>query len=98
MTELQQYLAAFGVLEVEGHAALVGVNVLEVEVVADARPVVVRLQRLDFDDLRTHLAQLADARRTGTSATQVDDSDVRQGAIGHRRCGGLRHRSALRYQ
>ena len=72
-------------LEVEGHRALVAVQILEVEAVA--RRVAVDVgARLDLDDAGSHVGELPDAGRSRARAGEIDD-----GVGGERQCvhGGL---------
>ena len=72
----QQHPTPVGMFEVQRHAALVRVDVLEVDPVALAGAVVERIERFDFDDLRAHLAQLTNGGRPRAGAREIDDFDV----------------------
>ena len=77
-------------LEVEGHAALVAMQVLEVRPVTRAALRFAFLQarrRLDLDDVGTPIGELADAGRPGTHAREVEDGEAGKGL----RCPGNRH-------
>ena len=86
--ELLQDRDAVGRLEVERHAALVAMHILEVA--AFARPAgalafVEAGRHLDLDHLRAPVGELAHAGRTGAHAREVDDFDMRKGGgSGHR--------------
>ena len=69
--ELRQHLATGRLLEVERHAALVAMQVLEVGAVAAAESFFTR--RLDFDDLGAPVGELPHAGRAGPHPRQVDD-------------------------
>ncbi len=84
----QQHRVPVRMLEVQCQAALVGMDVLEIEPVPFARAIILgRIGRFDFDHLRAHLAQLADRSWPRSSAGQIDNFDVGEWA------NGLRHRS-----
>jgi hypothetical protein len=76
LDHLQQNRASLVALEVEGDAALVRVDVLEVEAVAVAGAVFLGLRRFDLDDLGAVLGELADAGWSRPSAAEIDDFDV----------------------
>ena len=72
---------ALGRLQVQRHAALVAVDVAEVAAfarAADAFAFVHRRRHLDLDDLRAPVGELADRRRAGANAGEVEDGEVRE--------------------
>ena len=69
------------VSEVERHAPLVAVEILEIEAVAIAAHAVARASagHLDLDGLGAPVDQLSHARRAGPGSRQVEDLELRQG-------------------
>jgi hypothetical protein len=76
--EPQDDLAAGRLLHVDGDAALVRMQVLEVGAAAPADAVVVFAGHLHLDDLRAHLGQLADTGRARASAGEIEHADMGQ--------------------
>src|SRR5207253_3205934 len=87
--ELLEDLDTLGILEVERHAPLVAVQVLEVEAVARAAHAVARAtaRHLDLDGVRPPVHELAHAGRAGAGARQVEDIEAGQGQRGVLRHG-----------
>ncbi len=85
--ELHEDRMAFGGLEVQRHRLLVAMQVLEVEAVARAAGGVGAFagRRLDLDDMRPPVGELAHRGWTGTVRRQVKDGDMGQGQGGHGR-------------
>src|SRR5439155_15133695 len=87
--------------EVERHAPLVAVEILEVEAVAIATHAVARAPpwHLDLDGLGSPVDQLPHARGAGPGAGEVEDFEARQGEGVGRHGGGyntLENRSVPR--
>jgi hypothetical protein len=87
--EAHEDRAAFGLLEVERHRALVAVQVLHVETVA--RPAhgveLHRGRKLDLDHVGAEVGELLDAGGTCAHAREVEHTDARErggcGLVGH---------------
>src|ERR1019366_3902446 len=80
-------------LEVEGHAALVAMQVLEIRPLAWAARALAFLQtlrRLDLDDVGAPIGELAHASRPGTHAREVENGEAGKGlgGPGKRHCDG----------
>ena len=65
--------------EVEGEAALVTVEVLEVGAVAGAAQAGIAVGGFDLDDIGAPVRELADAGRAGADAREVDDLEAGEG-------------------
>ena len=77
-------------LHVQGHGALVAMQVLHV--MAMARPAhAVGLGRLDLDDVRAEIGKLLDAGRAGTHPRQIKNAQLGKRAGG----GNMRHGGAI---
>jgi hypothetical protein len=85
--ELHEDLVAFLALEVERHRLLVAMQVLEVEAMAVAahRIGLAVGGRLDLDDVRAPVGELAHGRRPGAMRREVENGDVGKGQGGHGR-------------
>ena len=89
--QLLQDRDAFGRLEVQRHATLVAMHVLEVTVLARTADTFAFVQcggHLDLDHLRAPIGELTDRGRPGAHAGQIEHRDMRQSG------GGL-HRVSL---
>src|SRR5438067_12993650 len=67
-----------GILEIERDAALVAVQVDEVEPVARSAEPFVRTRRLHANDVRAPVGKVAHARRPGAREREVEDAEACQ--------------------
>ena len=88
--ELLEDRHALGISEVERHAPLVAVQILEVEAMAIATHAIARAAagHLDLDGLRPPVDQLSHARRAGPGAREVEDFEPgERERVGRHRAG-----------
>ncbi len=71
-----QDLDAVLLLEVERHAPLVAVKILEIGEVAPAAELAIALSRLDLDDLGAPIGKLAHGGRARAHAGEIDDLEA----------------------
>ena len=82
--EFHEDRVAFLALQVQRHRPLVAVQVLEIGSIAAAAGGVHQLaRRLDLDDLRAPIGELAHRRRPGAMSRQVDGAEIVEGEWGH---------------
>src|SRR5262249_49176853 len=85
LSELEEDVPPFLALEVEGHCALVAVEVLEVEAVPAATNniAVCRAGRLDLDHLGAPVRQLTHGSGSGAVRREVEHGQLCERHVGH---------------
>src|SRR5260221_563531 len=78
-----QDLERLRLLEIEGDAPLVAVQVLEIGAVPRAAEPAIALGRFDLDDFRAPIGELAHAGGAGAHARQIDDLEAGKRELAH---------------